>query len=313
MLDSIILVSNLFRYTKGYAINNKNFYRVTYITVFILLCLSILVFFVGKEYYFFMKELKELKKLKAQYHEYIGTLKKITAENLFLQEKKKRINFNESSQHFVPVNRSAAYLKKSALDFGKKKGLGWALSKLYEANDLVAYTKKTSTSSQTTKKRVAKKNKKELFRSKKLATVGYQAKKQTKLMWPLTGSSFTLSSPFGPRKKPNGTWGFHKGLDMAAPEGTPIKAAADGTVSEAGWAKGFGYTIVIIHNGTLKTRYAHLSKIAVPLGKHVKEGEYIGKVGNTGRVFSKYKGGGHHLHFEVHLYGKPVNPRYFLT
>ena len=132
-------------------------------------------------------------------------------------------------------------------------------------------------------------------------------------MWPLHASSFKLSSPFGPRKKPNGSWGFHKGLDMAAPEGTPIRAAAEGTVSEAGWAKGFGYTIVIIHNGTLRTRYAHLSKIAVSLGKYVKEGEYIGKVGNTGRVFSKYKGGGHHLHFEVHLYGKPVNPRYFLT
>ncbi len=278
-----------------------------------LLCLSILTIFLGKEYFFFIKELKELKKLKCQYREYVENFKKIATENLFLQEKKKGIRFNESSYVFTPVNRSSAYLKKSALDFGKKKGLGSALSKLYEAHDWVSYTKKITPQESLLRRRTLKKNKKEITQSKKIVAVACQSKKQKKLMWPLEGSNFKLSSPFGPRKKPNGSWGFHKGLDMASPEGTPIKAAAEGTVSEAGWAKGFGYTIVITHNATLRTRYAHLSKIAVSLGKYVKEGEFIGKVGNTGRVFSKHKGGGHHLHFEVHLYGKPVNPSYFLS
>ena len=306
-------VSTIFYYTKGYAITNNSFSTGKYITILMLLCLSILTVFLGREYYFFIKELKELKKLKRQYHEYVATFKKIATENLFLQEKKKGIRFNESSHLFIPVNRSSAYLKKSALDFGKKKGLGSALSKLYEADDWVSYTQKATSQEPLARKKTVKKNKKETTQSKKIASIAYQSKKQKKLMWPLQGSSFKLSSLFGPRKKPNGSWGFHKGLDMAAPEGTPIKSAAEGTVSEAGWAKGFGYTIVITHNATLRTRYAHLSKIAVPLGKYVKEGEFIGKVGNTGRVFSKHKGGGHHLHFEVHLYGKAVNPRYFLS
>ena len=95
MLNTIILVSHIFRYTKGNTINSNNsFYRGKYIAAFILFCLSILTFFVGKEYYFFIKELKELKKLKSQYYEYVATLKKITADNLFLQEKKKGVNFN---------------------------------------------------------------------------------------------------------------------------------------------------------------------------------------------------------------------------
>ena len=137
-------VSTIFYYTKGYAITNNSFSTGKYITILMLLCLSILTVFLGREYYFFIKELKELKKLKRQYHEYVATFKKIATENLFLQEKKKGIRFNESSHLFIPVNRSSAYLKKSALDFGKKKGLGSALSKLYEADDWVSYTQKAT-------------------------------------------------------------------------------------------------------------------------------------------------------------------------
>ena len=89
MLDTIILVFNILRYTKGYAINNNSFRTGKYIAAFILLCLSVLTFFLGKEYYFFIKEVKELKKLKTQYYEYVGTLKKNNSrESLFTRKKK---------------------------------------------------------------------------------------------------------------------------------------------------------------------------------------------------------------------------------
>jgi murein DD-endopeptidase MepM/ murein hydrolase activator NlpD len=221
-----------------------------------------------------------------------------------LKKKNSAINF-EQSPSFTPVNRSTAYLKKSALAYGKKKGLSSALFRLYDAHNLVSYERKKSlpvpAPTNKTKKKVP-------------ATPAVRAlKKETQLLCPLKKGSFSLSSKFGPRRRTNGSWGFHKGLDMAAPEGTPIKAAATGEVLEAGWSKGYGNTVLIAHSPSLTTRYAHLSKISVTRGTSIKEGEIIGLVGNTGRVRSSRRGGGHHLHFEVHLYGKAVNPLYFIS
>ncbi len=132
------------------------------------------------------------------------------------------------------------------------------------------------------------------------------------LSWPIDRSQFWLSSPFGPRKKPDGSWGFHTGIDMAAVWGTLIKAAADGVVVEAGYAHAYGNRVVIMHASKIKTLYAHLAKIDVNVGDAVKKGDIIGKVGDTGHVRKR----GHdasHLHFEVYSAGKRVNPSYFLA
>lgn len=115
-----------------------------------------------------------------------------------------------------------------------------------------------------------------------------------------------LSSGFGPRKHPIlGYTRMHKGTDFAAPRGTPIMAAGNGTIEIAGRNGGYGNYIRIRHNGQYKTAYAHLSKFGqgIRKGVRVRQGQTIGYVGSTGRST------GPHLHYEVHFNGKQVNSR----
>lgn len=114
-----------------------------------------------------------------------------------------------------------------------------------------------------------------------------------------------LSSGYGMRKHPVlGYNKMHKGLDFAAPTGTPIYAAGDGTIEKLGPWSSYGNYVRIRHNSTLKTAYAHLHKFANGLsaGSRVKQGQIIGYVGSTGRST------GPHLHYEVMINGKQVNP-----
>ncbi len=118
------------------------------------------------------------------------------------------------------------------------------------------------------------------------------------LIWPVSG---VLTSTFGMR------WGrMHEGIDIGAPEGTPIYAATGGTVIYAGWEGGYGNLTVIDHGNGLSTAYGHQSQIAVSNGQVVARGQAIGYVGNTGHSF------GPHLHFEVRVNGTPVDPLQYL-
>ena len=119
---------------------------------------------------------------------------------------------------------------------------------------------------------------------------------------PINGAR--LSSPFGMRKHPiDGFNKMHKGTDFAAPMGTPIMASGDGIIKKAGWCGGGGNCIVIKHNTTYQTVYAHMSKFAqgIRSGVRIKQGQTIGYVGSTG------KSTGPHLHYEVIVNGKKVN------
>ena len=119
---------------------------------------------------------------------------------------------------------------------------------------------------------------------------------------PINGAR--LSSPFGMRKHPiDGFNKMHRGTDFAAPMGTPIMASGDGLIKKAGWCGGGGNCVVIIHNSTYKTVYAHMSKFAsgIRSGVRVKQGQTIGYVGSTG------KSTGPHLHYEVIVNGKKIN------
>jgi len=112
-----------------------------------------------------------------------------------------------------------------------------------------------------------------------------------------------VTSGFGYRRDPfTGRRMFHEGLDIAARVGTPIVATADGVVVEAGWREGFGRTVELNHGFGYTTRYAHCSRLAVKPGQHVKRGEVIAYVGSTGRSTAP------HVHYEVRIKGKPVNP-----
>lgn len=116
-------------------------------------------------------------------------------------------------------------------------------------------------------------------------------------------ASGTLTSGFGWRSR-----GFHYGIDLAMPIGTPIKAADGGMVSAAGYAGNYGIMIEIDHGeGEYVTVYAHLSRTAVSVGNVVQQGDVIGYSGNTGRST------GPHLHFEIRVNGVPKNPTNFFT
>jgi len=118
------------------------------------------------------------------------------------------------------------------------------------------------------------------------------------MIWPVNG---TFTSPFGQR------WGrLHAGIDIAAPSGTPIRAADSGTVVLAGSQGGYGNYTCVAHSGSLSTCYAHQSAFATSTGANVSQGQVIGYVGNTGNST------GAHLHFEVRINGSPVDPMGYL-
>jgi murein DD-endopeptidase MepM/ murein hydrolase activator NlpD len=118
------------------------------------------------------------------------------------------------------------------------------------------------------------------------------------LIWPVSGP---ITSPFGPR------WGsFHPGIDIAVPTGTPIHAAAAGSVIWCGWESGYGNLVVLDHHDGIATAYGHQSEIAVGCGADVSQGQVIGYVGCTGFCT------GPHLHFEVRVDGAPVDPLGYL-
>ena len=116
-----------------------------------------------------------------------------------------------------------------------------------------------------------------------------------------------ISSGFGYRRDPfNGRAAMHSGLDFRGPMGAPIHAAADGTVSFVGNKSGYGRVVEITHGDGMMTRYAHMSRFESRVGQQVAAGTLIGRIGNSGRTT------GPHLHFEVHINGRAVNPRPFL-
>lgn len=119
--------------------------------------------------------------------------------------------------------------------------------------------------------------------------------------------AFRFTSDYGFRRDPKtGGRRMHKGVDFAAPVGTDLHATADGVVTYAGWQSGYGRLIKIQHDFGIETRYAHLSKIRVKVGQRVSRGDHIGDMGASGRVT------GVHLHYEVRVGGKAVNPMIYI-
>jgi len=123
-------------------------------------------------------------------------------------------------------------------------------------------------------------------------------------MWPVEGR---VGSSFGEREDPfKGEGAFHSGIDIDAPYGTPVRAAADGEVLDESMGSGYGRQVVLDHGHDVHTVYGHLSAQAVVPGQHVARGQVIGYVGQSGRAT------GPHLHYEVRVHNVPVNPHKYL-
>lgn len=117
-----------------------------------------------------------------------------------------------------------------------------------------------------------------------------------------------INNEFGFRRSPFGgrTYEFHEGIDIDGERGDPVFASGAGIVVKAGWQGGYGNMVEIEHYDGLTTRYGHLSKVLVQLGEKVSKGQQIGLVGSTGRST------GPHLHYELRLEGKAIDPRKLL-
>ncbi len=127
-----------------------------------------------------------------------------------------------------------------------------------------------------------------------------------KLGWPLPGRTL-ISSGYGSRTSPiSGRGEFHTGLDIPAPTGTPVHAAADGVIIKSGTINGYGYTIIINHGSGLSTLYGHNSRLVAKVGQSVKRGDVVALVGSTGYAT------GPHCHFEVRVNGRHTNPWNYL-
>lgn len=147
-----------------------------------------------------------------------------------------------------------------------------------------------------------------IFQSwKKLDTVNVAATGAISIPSILPIAKFTFSSAFGVRSDPfAGSAAMHAGIDLASPSGTAIYATADGMVDRAEWFGGYGNMVEIEHGKGISTRYGHMSRIAAHPGQRIKRGDLIGYVGSTGRST------GNHLHYEVRIDGRAVNPMPFL-
>jgi murein DD-endopeptidase MepM/ murein hydrolase activator NlpD len=123
--------------------------------------------------------------------------------------------------------------------------------------------------------------------------------------WPVDGH---ITCPYGSRIDPfSGEGAYHTGMDLAAPIGSLVTAAADGTIEHADWSNGYGRLIIIDHGNGYETYYGHLSRMDVMEGQSIRRGERIGAVGMSGRST------GPHLHYEVRVGGVPINPYRFLS
>jgi murein DD-endopeptidase len=125
---------------------------------------------------------------------------------------------------------------------------------------------------------------------------------QTSMTWPLP-SEYPISSGFGQRRHPiDGSRSFHRGIDIAAPLGTPILSVATGQVVFAGWKKGYGWVIDVRHGPGWQSRYAHAQSIRVQKDERIVAGQVIGRVGRSGLAT------GPHLHLEIVWQGKRIDP-----
>lgn len=293
----------------------KSLQRFWFLQVIIIVAItSIILLLIGiaYEYRNVRQEISELVQVREEYQNYVLALKRLiteyqknSVEDGSNGAEKKKLTTDES-QEFLILNRDSEYLKRSALQYARLYNMHGAVEKLYKDASLQE--------SDPLKKG---RSKKKPIRKRTILTKQHQQWldrpcAEAIFIWPISKGEFWLSSPFGPRKKPDGSWGFHHAIDMAAVRGTPVKAAGEGIVIEAGYSRGYGNTVVIAHNRKFKTRYAHLEKILIKVGVKVEAGQIIGKVGDTGFVRKRGRDASH-LHFEVSVFGKRVNPLYFLT
>lgn len=270
------------------------------------------------QYNDFLYQTQQLVSIQEDYQSYVDLMRKV------LREKKNESVEDDSDDSleeddievdsFMVINRQPQYLKESTLTYLKEQRLE-SLAPRMNMHELQNYTDQLTISKAKPKEKKKSKRSKVPIRQK-VQSWNMRPTRRTgvvnaRFIWPIEKPHFWLSSFFGPRRKPNGSWGFHYGLDMAAQRGTPVYAGDDGVVVQAQYVSGYGNTVVIQHDARYKTRYAHLDRIHVKKDQTVSKHQKIGLVGDTGFTITSGKDASH-LHFEVYDHGKQVNPLNYL-
>jgi len=271
------------------------------------------------EYISLRRSIEQLAQAREEYRTYTNAFRKVLRDYQRLKEDDDEGSSCEDDEKkkepFLVVNREPEYLKESMIRFLKEQNMEPILRRINSSDEWVSSERRTVVKQS---RRYQKKQRQKQVRSLAMAQLARHRvllkKKQIahdiSFIWPIDRSSSWISSFFGSRRKPDRTWGFHYGIDLAAIKGTTVNAVASGIIVEAGNNKGYGNTIVVMHNNNYRTRYAHLHKIYVRTGQHVEQGQRIGSVGDTGLVRKRGRYASH-LHFEVYVNGKQVNPLYF--
>lgn len=283
----------------------EQFYKRWYLCMLVgLSVLVMLIFLVVFQVRFFTQQIQELVRLKEDYENYQQGFRRMIADTQSreheLGDVKKKMTIEESP--FVSVNRDGIYLRTEAEQYVRSQGMFDAWKKQYMSEV------QTGGDQQVTRRRDVRKTRHIVRRHQRMLSFDGDTDllvHKHQFAVPIDTRLFWISSRFGPRKMRGRGWGFHYGVDLAAPYGTPVRAAGRGVIIEAGVNSGFGKTVVVSHSQECKTRYAHLSAIDVEIGDAVEQGQRIGRVGNTGNTRGR---NGVHLHLEVLLYGKQVDP-----
>lgn len=289
-------------------------YKNNLILCAIFITISALTSFMTIEYIMFSNQVRQLKLLQEQYRNCLEMVREIAQRQNEVDDynRQERIAFPQGTYVFSShnadqpnlfINRQDNYLKESTFTYFKERQLDSLLKKLkteYYLEDVEDIVVAPSLLPK-------KKSIMPVMRTRR----SFVHPPELALMWPIDKSQFWLSSLFGSRKNPDGSLGFHRGVDMASAKGTAVRAAATGKVVEARYVAGYGNTVVVKHTNKYKTRYAHLATITVSVGQYIKRGTLVGTVGDTGWV-RKAGSDASHLHFELHAYGKQVNPLPFL-
>ncbi len=203
--------------------------------------------------------------------------------------------FVKRASHYL-IEPTNEYLKGYGLQSGEQKADTGSVKRMQMRQSSKAMARKNN--------RLVKKRVRSLGAAQQQKSI---SSIQSIFRWPLKKNEFWLSSFFGPRRKPDRSWGFHYGIDMAALKGTLVYPAARGTVLYAGFQRGYGNTVLISHSQRYTTRYAHLDTICTFKGAAVHPEKVIGTVGDTGYTITRGRDASH-LHFEVADRGKQINP-----
>lgn len=290
-------------------------YSLRFIVLSMFFLLSVLVGALFLEYRRFCDEARKLLVLQAQYRFYVRDIQKKSESGdggTDFAHAARSEHWGVRGDDFIMVNRDPHYLRDSMIGYFKDCQLDGVLSRI-NMHEWQDYTGNIGVDNKPMTTAVARKPARVLRPIKRYKTgvkhkYGMSLSSQASFfVWPIESDQFWISSLYGPRKKANGTWGKHTGIDMAAIKGTKVMAVAAGTVLESRYVSGYGNTIVLRHNNRYKTRFAHLNQIFVKPGEEVEARRVIGTVGATGFIRKKGKDGSH-LHFEVYSYNKHINP-----